>query len=272
MFPLHQKQLPASAEELRAALERGLQGLVRAPGKIVSVRESRFPHLEEIAINLSGAQVRPEVPQSSLKIGPSAAAFSASRLMMNGEQMSLGPASLNLNIDASDVLLRQTQDEKGDVILLLHRASEGRLVLSLKHTDLEALIAQIAKSEASKQGVTIEDVRLRLRSLGPRSLEGEALLRARKLFIQAKIRLSANLEIDDQLVAQISDLTCTGEGTIATLACSVLAPHLQKIEGRAFELMALPLGEVRLRDVKLEAGDAVTLTAEFGSTVERQIG
>lgn len=272
MFPLHQKELPANAGELVAALEAGLRRLVLAPGKIVSIRASIFPNLDEIAINLDGAEVRPNVPRPSFKIGGSAAAVNASRLIISGQQLSLGAASLDLNIGARDVVLRQTRDENGDIVLLLHRASEGRLALSLSQADLETLIAQIAKNEAGKQGVTIEDARLQLRSLGPRSMEGEVELRARKLFVRATIRIAARLEIDDQMVARICDLTCAGEGMIATLACSVLVPHLRKIEGRAFELMALSLGEVRLHDVRLEVNDAVKITAEFGSAADRQTG
>ena len=55
-----------------------------------------------------------------------------------------------------------------------------------------------------------------------------------------------------------------GAGWLGSLACGVLEPHLAKLNGRSFPLMALPLGEVRLRDVRLAASDKLSVTAEFG--------
>jgi hypothetical protein len=49
------------------------------------------------------------------------------------------------------------------------------------------------------------------------------------------------------------------------LACGILKPYLEKIDGRAFPLMSLPLGEIRLHDVRLTVGDKLCVTAEFGS-------
>jgi hypothetical protein len=49
------------------------------------------------------------------------------------------------------------------------------------------------------------------------------------------------------------------------VACGVLKPHLEKLEGRDFPLMSLPLGEVHLRDVRIAVGDKLVVTAEFGS-------
>ncbi len=96
-------------------------------------------------------------------------------------------------------------------------------------------------------------------------MEAEAKVRARKMFFATTIELKAKLAVDDDLNATVSGLKCTGDGAIGSLACGFLAPHLQKLEGRSFPLMALSLGEVRLRDVRLSAGDQLTVSAEFSS-------
>jgi hypothetical protein len=49
------------------------------------------------------------------------------------------------------------------------------------------------------------------------------------------------------------------------MACGVLKSHLEKIDGREFPLMSLPLGKIRLRDVQLAVGDRLAVTAQFGS-------
>jgi hypothetical protein len=272
MFPLYQKELPASGDDLAATLEASLRRVVVASGRIVSILENAYPDLAEIAINLDGAQLRVNAPRPSLAADDSATAISVDRLTLTGRQLSVGRASLDLDLNAQDIVFRQGRDKNGDVVLLLHRATDGQLAISISQKDLETMIGEIAKTGARKQGVNIEDVRLTLTPRGPRSMECEVQLRARKLFVRATIQIAARLEIDDQLVARIFDLTCTGEGAIANLACSVLAPHLQKLSGRDFELMALSLGEVQLRDVRIEAAGAIKISAEFGSANDRQPG
>jgi hypothetical protein len=108
---------------------------------------------------------------------------------------------------------------------------------------------------------------LKLRSKTSRSLAAEVRLEARKLFLTASVRITGQLDLDEDLNVRISALDCTGDGAIAALACGVLKPHLQKLDGREFPLMSLPLGEIRLRDVQVILGDKLSVTAEFGSTI-----
>jgi hypothetical protein len=153
----------------------------------------------------------------------------------------------------------------GAIVLLLHDAIDGTITMMASPSDIEAVIAEVARSEAGKHGVSIDGVQLSLRSKGSRSLAAEVRLRAKKLFLAASIQVAGQLELDEQLNARISGLDCTGDGALAGLACGVLKPHLQKIEGRVFPLMSLPLGDVRLRDVRVAVADKLSVTAEFGS-------
>jgi hypothetical protein len=52
---------------------------------------------------------------------------------------------------------------------------------------------------------------------------------------------------------------------IGSLASGFIKPYFDKIEQRPIALMALPLGAVKLRDISLEAGEALTLKAQFTS-------
>ena len=121
--------------------------------------------------------------------------------------------------------------------------------------------------EAEKQGVTVDSVRIELRSRSERALDVIAQVRARKLFLSATVQISGSVAIDEQLNAQLFDLKCAGEGTLGTLACGFIAPHLQRFNGREFSLMALPLGEIKLRDVRIAADRELRITAEFGRPV-----
>ena len=150
-------------------------------------------------------------------------------------------------------------------MLALESAADGKIEISATQTDLEALIAKLAEDQASKQGITIDGVRLKLRERSAHSIAAEVHLRARKLFLSASIRVTGQIDLDDQLNLKLSGLNCSGEGSIATVACGILTPYLRKIDGREFPLMSLPLGQVRLRDVRVAVGDKLCVTAEFGS-------
>ena len=52
---------------------------------------------------------------------------------------------------------------------------------------------------------------------------------------------------------------------MGSVACGLLTPHLEKLEGRTFPLMAFSLGEIRLRDVRIEVADGLKVRADFAS-------
>lgn len=265
MFPLNQKQLPKTTAELSAALTSSLRRAVNAPNDPVTVRENIFPDLAEIAVDLSGAEVRMDAPRPLLPTGSSEPAITAQHFVLRAHPIAVAGGALNLDIDADGIVLHQSSDHDGNLFLLLQRAENGRIAISIKQRDLETLIREVAKTEAAKQGVTIENVQLKLTDRGERSLGAEVHLQARKLFFTTKIRIAGLLDIDEQLVARVSKLTCDGDGAIGTLACGFLTPELQKLENRDFPLLALPLGEVQLRNIKLNVADGIAITAEFGA-------
>jgi hypothetical protein len=108
-------------------------------------------------------------------------------------------------------------------------------------------------------------VRLALRARGARSLAVNVRLQAKKFLFRANIDIAGQLDVTDDFVAKASQLKCKGEGTVGSLACGVLEPHLKKLEGASFPLMSLPLGQIKLRDIRIAVADTVEVTADFGS-------
>jgi hypothetical protein len=268
MFPLKTEHFPSNAAELKRLLEGSLRDLFTLAREPVELREKAYPHLETLNISLDGARLPDRPPPVPAAIGPSAAALWVDRFAVEGAGMQVGPAAVDFRLVAGDLQLRQAPDRNGHVVLLLHNAAEGRIETSIATSDLEALIADVARAEAGKHGVNIDSVELSLMARGPRSLAADVRLRAKKLFVSANLRITGRLDLDEQLSAKISGLDCVGEGAIASVACGILRPHLQKLDGREFPLMSLPLGEVRLRDVRIAVNEKLSVTAEFGSTRE----
>ncbi len=268
MFPLNTDTFPTTADALKRLLNESLHQLFDLAQDPADLRANLYPHLNSLSISLDGAQMRqppPAIP--SLRSEP-VPALTVGSFRVAGSPMKVGPAAVDFALDARDLKLHQAADGQGHVVLLLHNAADGRVEISATVADLEALIAEVAKSEAGKHGVNIDSVQLSLRSQSPRSLAAEIRLRAKKLFMTAALRITGQLDLDEKLTAKVSALDCIGDGAIASVACGVLKPHLQKIDGREFPLMSLPLGEVRLRDVQIAVNDKLIVTAEFGSAPE----
>jgi hypothetical protein len=265
MFSLHTTTFPSSASDLERLLNESLERGFVAPSRPVTVRADSYPHLEAITVSLDGARLRADSPQPPVISGETSPALDIDRFTVTASPLSLGPVSVDLSLDARDVQLRQGTDSNDQIALSLDRATDGNIEISVTRIDLEALVAKLAQDQAKKHGITIDNVQLKLRQENAHSVAAEINLRARKLFLSASIRVTARLDLDDELNLKLSGLNCTGDGGIATVACGILTPYLRKVDGREFPLMALPLGKVRLRDVRLTVGEKVVVAAEFGS-------
>lgn len=265
MFPLYTAAFPSSASDLEHLLNHSLQSIFSVEADPVSIRDASYPRLEEIRVLLDGARVRPNPPRPPFISGKISPALQVDRLSLSALALSVGPATIDLSLSARTVNFAQGKDSHDQVVLSLDSAADGNIEISTAQIDLEALIMELAQNQASKQGITIDGVQLKLRQESAHSIAAEVHLRARKLFLRASIRVTGQLDLDDQLNLKISGLNCTGGGAIASLACGILTPYLRKIDGRKFPLMSLPLGEVRLRDVRLAIDENLTITAEFGS-------
>ena len=264
MFPLLQREMPVSARELAAALEASLRRVLDIPQDAVVV-QGTYPHVDEIAVDLSGASARANIAPPVFPAGAGKPAITAQHFRLAAHPVTLAGAAVALDMDAHGIVLHQNRGPDDNLFLLLHHADHGRVAISIPEQEVETLIAEVAKSEAGKHGIVIEDVLLNLTSRSSRSLGAELRVQARKLFLRATIRITGQLHIDSQLVARVSGLSCSGDGAIGALVCGVLTPHLQKLQAREFPLMALPLGEVQLHDIRLDTDDGIRVTAEFGA-------
>ena len=266
MFPLKTNTLPPDAADLARQLNESLRELFHLSNDPVQIREISYPHLASLTVSLDGAQLQGPPPPVPSIGGERSPALLVDSFKVHGSQVSVGPAGVDFALEAEKLQLDRASDADGHLVLVLRTAVNGRIEVSASPSDIEALIAEVASAEAGKHGVSIDNVQLSLRSNNPRSLAAEVRLRAKKLFLSTTLRITGQVELDEELNAKISSLDCTGEGAIASVACGVLKPHLEKINGREFPLMSLPLGDVRLRDVRIVAGDKLSITAEFGST------
>jgi hypothetical protein len=264
MLPLFSDQLPTNADDLARMLEQSLRLIVDTQGDVVAVVDKAFPKLQELRINLDGAQLRTNAPRPSAISGETKQAFRVENFALSARGIRVEEIPLDLSMQAANLQLHQARDRDRRLVLVFHAADSGSINVSVGKMDLEKLTLAIATREAEKHGVAIEDLKLSLNSAGPRAIEGTVQLLARKSFFRGTIRIAARLEVDEKLVAKVSGLSCTGDGAIGNVAAGMLRPHLQSFEGRELNLTALPLGEISLRHIEIVASEKVEVSAQFG--------
>lgn len=159
--------------------------------------------------------------------------------------------------------LRKATRLSGDLFRVrkLEAVAGEALEISVAKSELEQAVREIARTEANKHGVTLEEVRLDFTQIDARTAQLEIKLRGKKMFLSASNRIEGKLEIDEHLHARLSGLRCTGEGAMGAMACGFLQPQLDKLSGPSFPLGDLSLGGARPREVSLQIGDRLALTA-----------
>ena len=176
MFPLNTAIFPSSAADLQRLLNETLERVFISKPDPVTVCDHSYPRLYEIDISLDGARLRPEPLRPPITAGKISSALEIDQLTVNASPLSVGPAALNLSISASEVQLGQSKDSNEQIVLFLQSAAEGNIKISMRQSDLEALIIKLARDQASKQGITIDGVQLTLRQESAHSLGGGSTL------------------------------------------------------------------------------------------------
>ena len=262
MVPLNRYQLPASKDELAAALEEELRRHVHKRSPMVEVRSRVWPYIDEISVNLDRATIDPPLRPPPAASGARKPAFEIGVVRISARSARVHGLPIDLQCEARDVFVDQVADANDWLTLVFRSARVGQLTFSVAQLDLEDALTRIASDKARERGVTIEQVRLALRQRSARSIAGEARIHARK-FIRAKIDIQGQLDIDDAFVATLSQLRCKGEGAIASRACSALQPHLDRLNNRTLSLKSLPLGDVELENLQLAVAETVELRVDF---------
>lgn len=266
MFLLPRNQLPQTPAELAQAIEDGVRVAASRPETMVTVRGTDVSSLDSIAVDLSGATIDPHHRPPRLDREGATPAMSVRHIYIAGEPIRLLGSDFSFQFEASNAEVYQKAQPDGKLLLLLHRAQDGNVRFEISRAGVEAMIMTAAARLAQKQGVVLDSAQLELTQRGPRAVDGELTVSARKFMFHPVLTLGGTLAVSDDFVATVSNLKCRGEGPIAAVACAAINPALSRIEQRKFPMSALPLGEMRLRDVALDvANDNLVVRARFGS-------
>lgn len=267
MFPLSSTSFPASVEELISGIRGGLSEVLTLPNPDMAVRVEggTWPALDRMTIDLNDATIRLTQPPAKPKPNDDRQkGITVNQLQVQGHPIRYGRSAGELDLSASSVALDFAHDESGKALLLLGDATDGRVEMKINKSDLQAALTDAATAAAKPHGVSVQDLQLNLSSDGPRSLAGELRVKAKKMVMSGVVLLRGRIDIDDSLVATLSNLACSGEGMIGSMAAAMVNTKLKSYEGKRVPLTALALGDTTLRDLNIAAGQVVSVTANFG--------
>ena len=223
-----------------------------------------WPALDLLRIDLSGAKIsQPTLPG---KVGDGVQpCVTTKRFELEAAPAEVNGMPIHISLHAEDAAFEFVSLEGGQAMLAINQASHGELSAHAAHSDLDRLIHSLVSAAAREHGAEIKSVALRFTSRGPRAVSINAEVTAKMFIATTKLGLSGDADLDDKLNARLSNLRFQGDGMMANLAGGFIRPKLASFEGRTFPLMNFALGEITLRDVQLEAGETLRLSAQFGS-------
>jgi hypothetical protein len=268
MFPLAGKEFPRSSAQLASALVAALEEVLRFPQRdqVVNIDGGAFPALGDVKINLTDAMVVTEtLPPKPEPTAERAPGVTVARLDVVGQPIRHDSSKVDFALHARELSFDFARDADGAPMLLLKDAESGKVEVNVSKADLQSLITTAAGIAARQQGVTIQDLQMNLRNLGPRTLEAEARVKAKKAFMSGTVTLRGRVDIDDELIATLSNISATGDGMIGSLAAGMLKGKLSEVEGEKIPLSTFSLGDVRLHDLNVSTEDGLHVTAVFGS-------
>ena len=266
MFLLPRNQIPQTPEDLAQAIEDGMRIFASRPQRMVAVCGSDTSALDSIAIDLSGATIDHHHRPPPLDRAGGSPAMLARHIYIAGEPIKLLGSDFSFQFEASNAEVYQKLQHDGKLLLILHRAQDGNVRFEISRAAVETMIMSAASKLAEKQGVVVDNAQLELTQHGPRAVDGKLTVSAHKFIFHPVLTLAGTLAVSEEFVATISNLKCHGEGPVASLACAAINPAFSRIEQRTFSLAALPLGEIQLRDLALDAAhDTLVVRARFGS-------
>jgi len=268
MFPLAGKAFPTSGEALSKAISDALGDVFTLPkkDKTVTVSGGDYPAIKKLTIDLDGATVSAtEPPPKPKPTGKREEGITVDQLEVSGHPLRYENSKLDLGLKAKGVKLDFAKDKKGQPLLVLADAREGQAEAKISKADIQSLVMAVAGAAAKQQGVTIQEIQLDLASEGERSIAADVRVKAKKMMMSGVIHLKGRADVDDDLNATLSDLSCTGEGVVGSMAAGLVQGKLKAYDGKQIPLMAFSLGDVTLRDLTIDTKGGLHVTAKFGS-------
>ena len=264
MFIFTTDHIPETSAELTAAITAFLQTWIKLPSSATPVAiAGDVPAVSSMTIDVSGGLISVDNPPTFAKLsGDSAPGPTACIFTITGHPVSISDIPLQFDLSATNAVFAYGRNAKNQLIATLQDASDGKLSLHISHDDLESAALRITRHFAGGN-VTIQKLDIQLKSVSPTELNVLLTITAKK-FVSAIVKVSGRIHIDEQMVATATNLKADAEGMVGSIAANMLQPHLLALESKPLPLMTFSLGNVTIRDVKIDTAQGLQISASFG--------
>lgn len=269
VFPFAAKELPPTSDAFASAMAQGYRNAIKLPqdNQIVVASGGQYPSVDSLRINVCDGVVRhpqqggrkPSDKQKRI-IGVDAARFE-----LIGNSLSVGDATMNISLTATDARLMFTRDKEGKPLLMLGSARDAAFTAEMSHKDVERFLLAAARKGGKKYGLMVDKTRLKMTVENGRLIRVNLKLFARFAFIPAGLDFLARLDIDDDLNGRVSELSCNGDDVLGPLITGLIRPFLARYNDTTRPLMNFPLTDIRLRDIQITSDENIRVAAAFGS-------
>ncbi|HYR59363.1 MAG TPA: hypothetical protein VEO95_12070 [Chthoniobacteraceae bacterium] len=262
MLPLAGSEIPASPDALAAALKDGLAARGLAARDVTA--RGAWPALDSLRLDLTGSQIS-RSQRFAFAEKTRAGGFTAAQFELVAAPAELESAPVHVSLRAEQCAFEFAPAANGELLVVIRHAAHGHVAIEMARVDFERLLHSLAAEAARERGVDVKSTKIQVSSRGPRAISVSAEVTAKMFIATTTMMLGGDLDIDEHFNARLSNLQFRGDGMIGNIAGAIIRPQLAQLEGRTLPLMSFALGEISLRDVQLDAGEPLRLSAQFGS-------
>jgi hypothetical protein len=269
VFPLGGGPLPTTRYELADGLTRGWKSHLRFPegGEIVNSTGGRYPAIGNLSVHLGGGIMNTD---RDLKKDPPLrpSGIVDSRVAVRDFDLDARPlicdkAKLDIRVTATDARFDIEHDEHGKPMVMLSDAKKASFSFHASNEDIERILLMDLNDAVEKYHVTFSGAKLKLEAANDRSIDVDLKLTAKVAFVPAGLHFQAHVDIDDDMYAKLSSLKCEGDEALGPLIVGLIKPGMKKYEGKSRLVFSFPTGQLKLRDVKIQGGDEIKVSASF---------
>jgi hypothetical protein len=267
-FSLLGKTLPHSSDVLARELTAAYAQRVDLPTSrpVVVVKGDKYPHLDRLDIDLTGARLKPDYKptetKSSAKPQP---ALTVGELSYVARPLYYQQGQTNLSFSAKDVQLALLQSRKDRAVLVMTEAHDGLVDFSISQDDVQRVVLSSAKENASKAAFFITGLTTHLSSDGPHSISIDLDVDGWWLLVPTTIHFTGRCDVDDAFNAHLSHLSCSGSNVGGPLLAAIVNGAIKKYEGKVQPLAAFPGQKIRIRNLDIHLDDDLRVKIAFGS-------
>lgn len=275
MIPVGVTAIPTQGAELAARVAASLREALDLREEHVRVEAgiSAPEQVDHLRIDLTHAVVdrhhlavrpwRPPAPRGGV-------AATVTSLAVTGAPLVLFGASVAVDLEAGNVPARWVHDEQSRLWLVFTEETSpagparGRLAITGDVAALTAAVEQVAGELARSKGLTLRELSVVPRTVGPDRWQVEVRATVTKGFVSSRVSADAQVHLDPALVLHVEQVDVRAGGMLGKIAEGLAEGYLRRVRGRRIPLGARPVAGARLTSLDVDLDGRFHLAATLG--------